>query len=136
MKPKVFISYSWTSQPHQNQIIEWAERLASNGVDIVLDVFDLKEGRDKNSFMERMVTDKEVSHVLVISDKEYAKKADARKAGVGTESQIISEEVYDKVDQSKFIPVIVEVDENNKPYLPVFLKSRIWIDFSSPELVN
>lgn len=136
MNPKVFISYSWTSQTHQNQIIEWGERLASDGVDIVLDVFDLKEGQDKNAFMERMVTDAEVSHVLVITDKEYAKKADARKAGVGTESQIISEEVYDKVDQSKFIPVIAEVDEDSKPYLPVFLKSRIWIDFSSPELVN
>lgn len=136
MTPKVFISYSWTSQSHQNQIIEWAERLASDGIDIVLDVFDLKEGQDKNAFMERMATDPEVTHVLVVSDKEYAKKADSRKAGVGTESQIISQEVYDKVDQSKFIPVIAEVDEDNKPYLPVFLKSRIWIDFSSPELVN
>lgn len=136
MKPKVFISYSQTSQLHQNQIIQWAERLANDGVDSVLDVYDLKEGQDKNAFMERMVTDSEVSHVLVIADNEYAKKADARKAGVGTESQIISKEVYDKVEQSKFIPVIAEVDENRKPYLPIFLKSRFWIDFSTPELVN
>jgi hypothetical protein len=56
--------------------------------------------------MERMVTDASVSHVLVISDKQYAQKADARKAGVGTESQIISKEVYEKVDQSKFIPIV------------------------------
>lgn len=136
MTPKVFISYSWTNQSHQNQIIEWAERLASDGVDIVLDVYDLKEGQDKYAFMERMVTDSDVTHVLVVSDQAYASKADQRKAGVGTESQIISKEVYDKVDQSKFIPVIAEVDSENNPYLPVFLKSRIWIDFSTPELVN
>lgn len=136
MKLKVFMSYSWTSQSHQNQIIEWAERLVADGVDVVLDVFDLKEGQDKYSFMERMVTDESVTHVLVICDKEYAQKADARRAGVGTESQIISKEVYDKVEQSKFIPVIAEVDEIGEPFLPTFLKTRIWIDFSTPESVN
>jgi hypothetical protein len=136
MKPKTFISYSWTSQSHQNQIIEWAERLVADGVDVILDVFDLKEGQDKYTFMERMVTDPSVTHVLVICDKTYSEKADARKAGVGTESQIISKEVYDKVEQSKFIPVIAEVDMNGEPYLPTFFKTRIWIDFSSPENVN
>ena len=99
MTPKVFISYSWSSSSHQGLVREWAEQLASDGVEIVLDQYDLKEGQDKYAYMERMVTDASVSHVLVISDKQYAQKADARKAGVGTESQIISKEVYEKVDQ-------------------------------------
>jgi hypothetical protein len=86
--------------------------------------------------MERMVTDASVTHVLVISDKQYAQKADARKAGVGTESQIISKEVYDKVDQSKFIPIVCEFSDDGEPYLPTFLKARVWIDFSTPEAVN
>lgn len=108
----------------------------SDGVDIVLDVWDLKEGDDKYAFMEKMVTDASVTHVLVFSDSEYAAKADARKAGVGTESQIISREVYSKVQQSKFIPVVCEFDDSGEPFLPTFLKSRIWIDFSSPEAAN
>ena len=37
-----------------------------DGVDVVLDVYDLKEGSDKYAFMERMVTDPTVSHVLVL----------------------------------------------------------------------
>ena len=86
--------------------------------------------------MERMVTDPAITHVLVISDKSYALKADARHKGVGTESQIISKEVYDKVDQSKFIPIVCEFTEDETPCLPVFLKSRIWIYFSTPEAVN
>ena len=57
----------------------------------------LRKGHDKFAFMERMVTDKSVTHVLVVCDKTYSQKADARKAGVGTESQIISKEVYEKV---------------------------------------
>jgi hypothetical protein len=108
----------------------------NDGVDVVLDVWNLKEGDDKYAFMEKMVTDESVTHVLIFSDSEYAAKADARKAGVGTESQIISREVYSKVQQSKFIPVVCEFDDSGEPYLPTFLKSRIWIDFSSPEAGN
>lgn len=134
--PKAFISYSWSSAGHQALVEKWAEQLVSDGVDVVLDIYDLKEGHDKFAFMERMVTDKSVTHVLVVCDKDYSQKADARKAGVGTESQIISKEVYDKVDQSKFIPIVCEFADNGEPFLPTFLKSRIWIDFSTPEALN
>ncbi|MGV3518720.1 TIR domain-containing protein [Luteitalea sp.] len=136
LTPRVFISYSWSSPGHQARIRQWAEQMVNDGVDVVLDVWDLKEGDDKYAFMEKMVTDASVSHVLVFSDSEYAAKADARKAGVGTESQIISREVYSKVQQSKFIPIACEFDESGEPLLPTFLKSRIWIDFSSPEAAN
>lgn len=136
MTPKAFLSYSWSSPAHQRLVTDWAARLLSDGVDVVLDQYDLKEGNDKYAFMERMVTDPSVTHVLVFSDATYAAKADARAAGVGTESQIISREVYDKVEQSKFIPVVCEKDAAGEPCLPTFLKSRIWIDFTSPESAN
>lgn len=136
MKPRVFISYSWSSPGHQARIRQWAEQLVSDGIDVVLDVWDLKEGDDKYAFMESMVVDKSVTHVLVFSDSAYAAKADARKAGVGTESQIISGNVYSKVQQSKFIPIACEFDDAGEPYLPTYFQSRIWIDFSSPEAAN
>ncbi len=136
MSPKVFISYSWSSPSHQALVQQWVERLVADGIDVVLDIYDLKEGHDKYAFMERMVTDESVTHVLVICDEKYSEKADARKAGVGTETQIISQEIYEKVEQSKFIPIICEFDDSGNPFLPTFLKSRIWIDFSTPEAVN
>jgi hypothetical protein len=134
--PKAFISYSWTSHAHQSTVKQWAERLLADGVDVVMDLFDLKEGHDKFAFMEKMVTDPTVTHVLMMCDRVYAQKADARKSGVGTETQIISKEVYDKVNQSKFIPIACELDESGEWYLPTFLGSRIGIDFSTPEAVN
>jgi hypothetical protein len=134
--PKVFISYSWTTPQHKNRVRLLAERLIQDGVEVVLDIYDLKEGHDKYSFMERMVTDSNITHVLVICDRLYAQKADAKKSGVGTESQIISKEVYEKVNQSKFIPLVCEFSENGEPCLPVFFKSRIWMDFSSLESEN
>ena len=136
MQPKVFISYSWSSPGHQLLVKQWAEQLVADGIDVILDIYDLKEGHDKFVFMERMVTDPTVTHVLIISDKAYSEKADAREAGVGTESQIISKEVYEKVDQSKFIPIACEFSDDGNPYLPTFLISRIWINFCSPEAVN
>lgn len=114
----------------------WADRLIADGVDVLLDQYDLKEGQDKNSFMERMVSDPSVTHVLMICDRGYAEKADARKAGVGTESQIISQEVYNRVEQSKFIPIVCEFSPDDVPYVPTFAKSRIWLNFSTPELAN
>jgi hypothetical protein len=134
--PKVFISYSWSSPGHQEQVRHWADRLLADGIEVVLDLYDLKEGDDKYAFMESMITDASVSHVLIFCDRTYAAKADARQAGVGTESQIISQEIYNKVTQSKVIPVVTSLGENGEPFLPTFLKPRIWIDFSSSEAVN
>lgn len=131
--PKVFISYSWSSRQHQEWVKALAERLVSNGVDVILDIWNLKEGQDKYAFMEQMVTDESVSKVLAICDREYAKKADERKGGVGTESQIISKEVYEKVDQNKFVAIVTEYDVNGKAYVPAFFSNRIFIDMSAEE---
>lgn len=135
-QPKVFISYSWTDKPHQELVKYWADRLVADGIEVILDIYDLKEGDDKYAFMESMVTDPSVTHVLVICDGKYAEKANARKAGVGTESQIISGEVYAKVKQSKFIPIVCEFGDDGEPVLPAFMKSRMWINFSSSEAAN
>ncbi len=134
--PKAFVSYSWTDPEHEARIVAWAERLIGDGVDVVLDKWDLREGQDKYAFMEQMVTNPEVSKVIVFSDARYASKADSREGGVGTESQIISKQVYEKVDQKKFIPVVCGISPEGTPCLPTFLSSRIYVDFSSPEKVN
>ena len=125
--PKVFISYSWTVQ---DKTIELANRLLANGIDIILDVYDLKDGQDKYAFMEQSVNDPTVNHVLIICDKTYAEKANARAGGVGDETVIITPEIYGNAKQTKFIPVIFEKDENGNAYRPTYIKSRIYVDLS------
>ncbi len=115
--PKAFISYSWTSKEHETFVLELAERLMADGVHITLDKWDLLEGHDKYVFMEKMVTDPEMDKVLLISDKSDAIKADQSAGGVGTESQIISAEVYNQVNQEKFIPIVTEYDAQGDPCL-------------------
>jgi hypothetical protein len=136
IKPKVFISYSWTSEEHQDIIRSYAERLMADGVEVVFDLWELQKGQDKYAFMERMVTDPSVTHVLLFSDAEYARKADAREAGAGTESQIISREMYEDVGQTRVVPIVCEHTAEGKPCVPTFVKSRIYVNFTSPEAVN
>ena len=124
---KVFISYSWKIK---DQVIELANRLISDGVDVIIDEYNLKDGQDKYLFMEQCVTDDSISRVLLICDESYCKKANNRDGGVGDEIVIISPEVYGKSKQEKFIPIVVERDENGKEYLPQFIKSRIYIDLT------
>lgn len=110
-----------------------ATELTDSGVDVTLDKWDLREGHDAVAFMETMVTDPSISKVIIICDRVYASKADGRSGGVGTETQIISAEVYAKRDQDKFVAVIAEKDAEGKPYLPTYYKSRIYIDLSESE---
>src|SRR5437879_135558 len=98
--PVAFISYSWSSPNHEEWVMELAIRLVEKGVEVRLDKWDLREGQDAHAYMESMVTDPKVTKVIVVSDKKYAEKADQRKGGVGTESQIMSAEIYNKTDQT------------------------------------
>jgi hypothetical protein len=128
--PKVFISYSWSSDDHTAWVADLGERLMNDGIIVVLDQWDLQDGQDLNDFMEQMVKDPDIKRVIIVSDSVYAAKADGRKGGVGTETQIISQEVYESVDQIKFVPILRERDSEGKACLPVYLKSRKYIDFS------
>ena len=87
--PKIFISYSWSSDA---MVLQLAQRLMSQGVIVVLDKWDLKEGQDKYTFMERCVNDPDITKVLIVCDKAYATKANNRTGGVGDETVIISSE--------------------------------------------
>lgn len=127
------MSYSWTTPEHGEWVLNLATELRQDGVDVILDKWDLKDGHDKYSFMERMVSDQTVRKVILVCDKAYAEKADARRGGVGTETQIISKEIYDKVDQEKFVAVITERDENGNAYVPTYYKARKYIDLCNDD---
>ncbi len=131
--PRLFISYSWSTPGHEQWVIDLATELVNSGVDVILDKWNLREGHDSVAFMEKMVTDPSISKVVLICDQVYASKADGRSGGVGTETQIISAEVYAKQDQDKFVAVIAERDSEGKPYLPTYYKSRIYVDLSESD---
>lgn len=115
-------------------MISLATALREAGVDVILDKWDLKEGHDAYQFMEQMVSNPEVRKVAMICDRRYVAKANDRTGGVGAETQIISPEIYAKQDQDKFVAVIAERDEQGRPCVPAYYKSRIYIDLSEDDL--
>ncbi len=133
MSLKIFISYSWTTPEHEEWVVRLAERLMVDGVDVVLDKWDLKEGNDLYPFMEEMVNSKDIKKVLIILDERYTENANKREGGVGTETQIISPEIYKKIKQEKFIPIVTEKDNDGNAFIPTYLKGKVYIDLSEIE---
>ncbi|ODT30771.1 MAG: hypothetical protein ABS54_01615 [Hyphomicrobium sp. SCN 65-11] len=134
MNPKTFISYSWSSPEHEAWVLKLATELREAGVDVFLDKWDLREGHDAYAFMEKMVTDPEVTKVILVCDQKYAEKTDSRSGGVGTEAQIISPAIYARTDQNKFVAILSEVGPDNQPYVPTYYRGRIHIDLSSDDI--
>jgi hypothetical protein len=132
-KPKVFISYSWTSDEYQRAVVTLADRLESDEVDVVIDVWDLRAGQDKYAFMERCANDPTIDKVLVLCDARYAAKADARAGGVGDETAVITPEVFGHPWQTRVIPVVMERDADGGACLPTYLRSRMYVDLSGPD---
>lgn len=132
MPPKLFFSYCWSSTDHEQSVLRLATELRESGIDVVLDKWDLREGQDAHAFMESMVSDPEIKKVALICDQAYVSKANDREGGVGVETQIITPEIYNKHDQSKFVAIVMEQDGEGQPCLPVYYKPRIYIDLSDP----
>ena len=44
--PRVFVSYSHDTEPHKDWVLQLATRLVANGVDVILDQWDLTLGGD------------------------------------------------------------------------------------------
>ncbi len=124
--PKVFISYSHDSPEHKQWVSELGAKLRHNGVDTILDQWDLGLGDDRTLFMERGV--KESDRVLVICTDSYVSKANAGIGGVGYERMIVTAQLVQDLGTNKFIPIIRQASEQEK--MPTFLGARVYIDFT------
>ena len=131
--PKVFISYAWSSKEYQEKVLSLATDLVNDGIEVEIDKWSLKEGNDTYAFMEQSVTDSSITNVLILLDPQYEKKSNDRSGGVGTETQIISPEIYNKVKQDKFLPVVFERGSNGEIPKPIYLKGLLHFDLSKAE---
>lgn len=136
--PGTFVSYAWDSPAYKARVRRLAERLEQDGVRVVVDFFDLALGADADAYMERMVTDDSVAKVLLLCTPAYKRKADGRKGGVGTESQIITREVYAQSNDAdralKYLAVVMERAEDGSAPVPAYYGSRVYLDLSDEAL--
>lgn len=126
-KPKVFISYSWEFEQTKQRVADLVERLENKNIDVAYDKKSLRLGNDMNYFMESL---QGYDKVLVICDSSYAKKANSRDGGVGTESEIIIPEIKNNPLQNKIIPIFFEKNERNMPIVPTYLRDKFGVDLA------
>ena len=122
--PKVFISYSWESKEHSEWVNSLADKLLADGIEAIIDSYDVSPGDRLTKFMESSIKDSD--YVIIICTEEYKRKANNREKGVGYESHIISAELYNNHNDRKFIPIIRQGDFNTS--VPTYLDGKLAID--------
>ena len=125
MTPSVFVSYSHDSEDHRAWVLQLATRLRDNGVDMILDRWNLRLGQDVAAFVETGLS--ESSRVLCICTETYVEKANLKIGGVGYEKRIMTPEIMVDPNTDWVIPVI---RDNTGPRLvPAFLGGCLYVDF-------
>lgn len=135
-KPKVFISYAWGDNEYQDKVLSFARDLMRDGIEVIIDKWSLVEGNDLYSFMEQCVEDESITNVLMLLDPIYSEKANSRSGGVGMETQIISSEIYTKVTQDKFLPIVFKKGLEGEVNKPIYLKTVLHFDLSDIDTYN
>lgn len=123
--PRVFFSYSHDSESHKDWVLSLATRLVANGVDVVLDQWDLTLGSDLPRFMEAGLTS--ADRVIAVCTEPYVQKANDGNGGVGYEKMILTAQLMKNITSDRIIPAI---RANSHPrVVPTFLLSRVYVDF-------
>lgn len=108
----------------------------SDNIYVHFDQWDFKKGNSLSKNMEDLLKSDEIDNILIICDELYADKANGRHGGVGTETLIISPEVYADAKQEMVIPIVWERDDDGKAFLPIYLEDRDYIDLSNDDIFD
>ena len=100
-----------------------ATKLRENGIDAILDQWELELGKPIPNFMENSLAKSD--RVICVITPNYYNKTINPNGGVGYEYSIISAEIMEEIDTQKFIPLLKEGGNEN---IPKSLKGRTYID--------
>lgn len=118
---RLFISWTRTNDDHE----KWADNLYSflrqNGINARIDIKHLRFGMDLPQFManELQLADK----VLILSNEQYAQKANGQTGGVGWETMLIQGDMLKHPNRTTRYITLVRA-ENIYDGLPTYLQSK------------
>jgi len=130
--PRVFISYSHQNADYEKKILNFANKLRSEGIDTTVDLYEESPLEGWPRWMENQI--RKAEFVLVISSKSYYDKcySENKGNGVSWEVNIVYQHIYDaKSENKKFIPVYL--DENDVQYILTPLKSFTYYNIGTKE---
>jgi len=128
--PIAFISYSWDSQEHKAWVKKLATDLMDMGIEVLLDVWEVRPGGDLADFMETGIPKSD--RVLMICTDNYLERANhGNGGGVPYEKTIVRAELLAKIDSAKFVPIIR--GQAGDPAIPAFMGVRMYVDLRDDE---
>lgn len=126
----VFISYSWDDENHKKWVLDLANRLVEEGVNVLLDRYELRPGKNLPHFVETSI--KKADRVLIIFTPNYKLKAEKRSGGVGYEYSIMNADLYQgQTTNEKIIPILRAGSATDS--IPEFMQQYIHLDMRSDE---
>ena len=121
---RAFLSYSYDGSDHRTWVLDLATRLRGDGVETILDKWELEPGDPLPEFMEKAV--RENDFVLIICTPRYKERSDRRSGGVGYEEDIMTAEVLTERNHRKFKPVLRSGEWQESA--PTWLRGKVYVD--------
>lgn len=110
--PKVLVSYSHDSEEYSKQILDFADQLRDDGIDVTIDQYQPNPPEGWPMWMERQV--ERADFVLMAFTERYFRRCRGEEVpgigkGVAWESILIANELYNTPHfNTKFIPVVLD----------------------------
>jgi hypothetical protein len=117
--PRLFISYSHDDQAHKDWVLNLSTRLVGNGVNVILDQWDMTLGGDLPHFMEAGLV--EADRVLAVCSASYVDKANQGRGGTGYEKMILTGQLMNNIGSVR--------NNSTDSLQPTFLTTRLYADF-------
>ena len=109
-----FISYSWDDESHKEWVRDLAARLRQDGVEAILDQWEIHPGDQTTAFMEAAVRENDFVIIICTPTPRYKERSDNRSGGVGYEGDIMTAEVLNTGNRRTFIPVFAKRHARNR----------------------
>lgn len=126
---EVFISYSWDSKEHENNVGAFTNFLRKNGFDAQIDKKISQQETAPNFITMMHKAMAQHQKIIVVLSAGYKEKAEAFTGGVGEEYQIL----INDISQNPRKYILVSFEGRSSDIIPIGLKGRDIIDLSMPD---
>lgn len=127
------ISYSWGSVEYENKVEQLATQLRHNGVESILDKWEVGLGSSFISYMDRITN---YDYILIICTPEYKKKASIlnksdKATGVYYEFDLMKKYCLEQgiSNKDRFIPILL--DGSKEDSIPLWLYDSFYVDLTN-----
>ncbi len=122
--PKVFISYSHDSEEHNNRVLQLANALRNQGIDVELDRYHSRPVQGWPIWCEEQLRPENAAFVLMICTPIYRQRIENQTAadegrGVYWEGKLIYNYLYNAKGNERFLPVLLPGTKEEDIPLPL-----------------